>query len=376
MNKTNSRTRLSLLLLWSSIQLLSAQTQIEGYCYEQFNRGFVNHAKVTVYELPGNIVHTELYSDTLGHFSISLAPGRYRLATVKDVYYDHFDTIQVGEAKQYLKLEMRRKPGYLFDATLAEARETPDQVVDAIDGANIEIYNRTQNKPELVLKQHPKAFFQFNFEQGNHYTILIRKPGYLAKRIEAFVNIKGCIICIDGVRDLTPGVTDNLTQGNTMGTLLANIELEKAKIDKRIQIQNIYYDYDKWDIRADASERLDHVVTLMKDNPGISVELGSHTDARGSDSYNLELSQKRAEAAVAYIVSEGIAANRISAKGYGETQLVNRCRNGVECSEAEHQQNRRTELRITGVSADALESMNWQSLETIIKAEKKPFKKS
>ncbi len=84
----------------------------------------------------------------------------------------------------------------------------------------------------------------------------------------------------------------------------------------------------------------------MTDNPTIWIELGSHTDSRGKDSYNLTLSQKRAESAVQYIISKGIDKNRITAKGYGETQLVNKCANGINCSDEEHQLNRRTEFKI------------------------------
>ena len=129
-----------------------------------------------------------------------------------------------------------------------------------------------------------------------------------------------------------------------MGTLLSNIELERAKLDKRIQVQNIYYDFDKWDIRPDAAERLDHVVTLMNDNPGLTIELGSHTDSRGDDDYNQLLSQRRAESAAIYIINKGISGKRIAARGFGETQLRNRCRDGVNCTEQEHQLNRRTEF--------------------------------
>ena len=84
----------------------------------------------------------------------------------------------------------------------------------------------------------------------------------------------------------------------------------------------------------------------MKDNPGWKVELGSHTDCRGSDDYNMKLSQRRSDSAVSYIVDHGISKDRITAMGYGETQLVNRCDDGVNCTEEEHAQNRRTEFKI------------------------------
>jgi outer membrane protein OmpA-like peptidoglycan-associated protein len=342
-----------------------AQTMLEGYVFEHNNRGYLNQVKVTAYELPGDIFRGEAETGADGFFALSLPAGRYRLTAQKDIFFERNDTVSLGKEKAFLKMELRRRPGYLFDATLAEMRESPDQVVDAVQGATVEIYNRTLGRTELSIVDDPDAFFQFTFERGNHYTLLIRKEGFLAKRIEVYVNVNGCILCVDGVRTLTPGVVDNLAAGHAEGTLLANIELERAKLDKRIQIQNIYYDYDKWDIRPDAAERLDQVVTLMKDNPGISVELGSHTDSRGNDEYNQTLSQRRAAAAVAYIVSEGVDSSRITARGYGESQLVNRCRNGVSCSEEEHQQNRRTELRITGVGAKA----SWLTLEQIIAEE-------
>ena len=102
----------------------------------------------------------------------------------------------------------------------------------------------------------------------------------------------------------------------------------------------------KWNIRQDAAEELDKLLVTLSDNPGIIVELGSHTDSRGKDKYNLDLSQKRAEAAVEYLVENGINSSRISAKGYGETQLLNKCKNGVTCPEDLHQENRRTEVKI------------------------------
>jgi outer membrane protein OmpA-like peptidoglycan-associated protein len=111
-------------------------------------------------------------------------------------------------------------------------------------------------------------------------------------------------------------------------------------------LENIYYDFDQWSIRSDAAIELDKLVKIMNENPTIWIELGSHTDSRGKDAYNLKLSQKRAESAVQYIISKGIDKNRITAKGYGESQLLNRCANGIECNDAEHQLNRRTEFKI------------------------------
>lgn len=132
-------------------------------------------------------------------------------------------------------------------------------------------------------------------------------------------------------------------------TLFADFILDKIVINKPIVLKNIYYDFDKWYIRPDAAKELDKLVDILKNNPLINIELGSHCDSRGTYAYNDELSQKRAESAVSYIVSKGIDASRISAKGYGKRFLVNNCTDGVSCSEADHQLNRRTEFKVTSI---------------------------
>jgi outer membrane protein OmpA-like peptidoglycan-associated protein len=136
------------------------------------------------------------------------------------------------------------------------------------------------------------------------------------------------------------------TVGKPYGTLKEVIEIEQVEVGQKFVMENIYYDFDKWDILPESAVELDKLVKVMKDNPSWKVELGSHTDSRGPDEYNEWLSQKRSESAVEYIISNGIDRDRITAKGYGETQLVNACGNDVPCSEAEHRKNRRTEFKI------------------------------
>ncbi len=133
----------------------------------------------------------------------------------------------------------------------------------------------------------------------------------------------------------------------TSQSIVQDLHMEPIELNTGIRLENIYYDFEKWEIRADAALELDKLVKIMNDNPTIWVELGSHTDSRGNDAFNLSLSQKRAAAAVKYIISRGINKNRIEAKGYGETKLLNKCANAVDCSDAEHQLNRRTEFKIT-----------------------------
>ena len=109
----------------------------------------------------------------------------------------------------------------------------------------------------------------------------------------------------------------------------------------------IYYDYNSAALRPSSKTVIDTTIyKLMTDKPNIAVRIGSHTDSRGRDEYNMSLSQRRAESVVNYLISKGISRNRLVAKGYGESRLKNRCSNGVECSEAEHQLNRRTDFQV------------------------------
>lgn len=139
-------------------------------------------------------------------------------------------------------------------------------------------------------------------------------------------------------------------------TYVVTLVMDRPEIGKEIsklyEINPIFYDLDKADIRADAAEELDKIVQFLNDNPQVNLELGSHTDARATTGYNLKLSQRRAESAVRYIVQRGITTGRIKPKGYGETQLINECADGVDCPEEMHQQNRRTEFKILKIMTE------------------------
>lgn len=118
------------------------------------------------------------------------------------------------------------------------------------------------------------------------------------------------------------------------------------KKDDVIKIDNIYFDYNKSTIKEESYPVLDAIVEYLNVKSSISVELSAHTDSRGSDSYNMNLSKKRAKSVVDHLVGKGIAKYRLTPKGYGETKLVNKCGNNVKCTEAEHQENRRVELKV------------------------------
>ncbi len=166
-----------------------------------------------------------------------------------------------------------------------------------------------------------KGKFQFNLTINKDYTVTADKYGYF----------------LVSAKDIS-------TRAAGEDTIEVVLELQRVSVGEAIKLENIYYDFDKYNIRPDAAKELDRFVQFMKKYPGIVVELRSHTDSRGSDTYNQWLSQKRAESAVDYIIKSGVDKSSITARGYGESAPVNKCVNKVRCSEEEHQQNRRTEF--------------------------------
>ena len=117
--------------------------------------------------------------------------------------------------------------------------------------------------------------------------------------------------------------------------------------DVEISVQNIYFDSNSAVIKEESFKTIDEIVTLLKVHTGKIIEIGAHSDSRGGDSYNKKLSERRAEAIKNYLVNRGVSYSALIAKGYGEEQLINRCSNGIECSEEEHQQNRRVVFKVS-----------------------------
>jgi outer membrane protein OmpA-like peptidoglycan-associated protein len=126
--------------------------------------------------------------------------------------------------------------------------------------------------------------------------------------------------------------------------LQPNTEFIVVRKQKMINTKPIYFDLDQAAITKDAAIELNRVVDILNKYPNIRLEVKSHTDSRAPDAYNMKLSNKRAEATIQYIISKGIDASRVFGRGYGETEILNKCKNGVKCTQAEHALNRRTEF--------------------------------
>jgi peptidoglycan-associated lipoprotein len=208
--------------------------------------------------------------------------------------------------------------------TANDAKKTP------LEGTRVKILDdATGNVLKEITTGKNGRYGPVKIETDRDYTIVTDKEKFLTKR-ETFT-MEGKEIAFE---KLTKAITDTM--------YFANVSLDKIVLNKAFKVENIYYDLNKYDIREDAAIELDKLVLVLEDNPGIKIELGSHTDTRSSDVYNARLSQQRAQSAVNYIISRGIESNRMKAKGYGETQLI--VKNAK--TEEEHQINRRTEFKV------------------------------
>lgn len=343
-----------------------------GYIYESNNRGYLNEVKVKI--VSEDLVYKlETTTDVQGKFQIKIPiiDGKYTIETEKAAFEKGNVTISTSgrQANEgiFTKLELSRLPGYTLDMTLTDLvdENNPGAPAYGIEGANIQIYNNSLQKEVVNIAEHPSHQILCHLEQGNEYVFLIRKKGYYAKRMRANVNVNGCILCMEGFGTVTPSVTDNLTKENTMGTLGTNVMMKKMILNEKMKMENIYFDLGKATLRPEAKPQLDELSRMMYDNPQIVVELSTHTDCRGNNQANLDLSQRRANAVVNYIKSRvPLQPNQIEGKGYGETQPVNSCVDGVSCTEELYQQNRRAELMVIDILAE--DPMQVRSLSSMM----------
>jgi outer membrane protein OmpA-like peptidoglycan-associated protein len=177
-----------------------------------------------------------------------------------------------------------------------------------------------------------KGFYTFDVECGKSYYIRAEKELYETKEQKVTIPTS------NGKTDF-PIQLEKKVKPVTVGDDLA----------KAFGIKIIYFDLDKWNIRPDAALELEKILDVMKQYPNMKIDVRSHTDSRQTHKYNEKLSDRRAKSTVAWLVTNGVDASRLIGKGYGETLLVNKCTDGVKCSEEEHQANRRSEFIITAL---------------------------
>ncbi|GAB3542523.1 OmpA family protein [Pontibacter brevis] len=224
----------------------------------------------------------------------------------------------------------RKQVNFFVDGTLYQRREGTNQRT-AVPNNTVVLQDAGGQRLSTTTTD-ANGQFTFPLDSASTYYLVAEKPGFFTAREQITTVGK------------TPPQEELSEEGNEV-RLTATLVLNEIVREKAIVLENIFYDFDKANIRPDAARELDKLVQILKDNPGISIELSSHTDERGSEAYNQDLSQRRAESAVEYIISQGIDRSRITARGYGESRPV--VRNAT--TEEEHQRNRRTEFKVVRI---------------------------
>lgn len=201
------------------------------------------------------------------------------------------------------------------------------ETLELIPGAIVSILDSEGNQLQITAAHEDDASFNFDMPCNGVYTLVATNAGYLTYRQE-----------VKTVNDLDmPPVEQNIDMST---------EFKMVGDELLVNIDVIYFDFDKFNIRPDAALELDKVVEVMTKYPELKIHATSHTDARGSKYYNKRLSEKRAKSSVDYIISKGVDPERITSEGLGESQPVNDCVDGHECSEEEYQLNRRTNFKV------------------------------
>ncbi len=331
-----------------SFQLLKPFKQtltLNGIVADYRSREILPGAEVILKDAAGNeIARTK--ADDKGQYSFELEPDKdYNLTATNSNYFEQSLPVtskdidsNTDEIDQDLYLE--KDPGlslytYITDAKTNEALASVDlKITDNMTGEEF-IHTLTPESGDVL-----KGILGKKIGDRISYNISMSKAGYFPKTVTFNYEVKN------------PGMI------KVHEILQDALKMDKEVSDLRdmVEISPIKFDYNKFNIRPDAAAELNKIVEIMNKYPGMVIELGAHTDCRGSKAYNEKLSDQRAKASAAYIKSKISNPERIYGKGYGENRLLNGCacegKVKSTCTEEEHQENRRTEFKVISTGAN------------------------
>ena len=310
-----------------SVRVIDDTKLLVGTAYDNYGN-ILDSTMVILYDDKHNMLSSVLTGED-GKYSFEVEKNKkYRLNGTRMDYFDGRNKANTHTKQKIITANVTLTviPGFTLVALI-----TDEKTGKPIEGVSLKL---TTKKGEVIEYKTPGSgtyrgpISDKKLGDDLYYKVELVKKGYLPKRID-----------FHKLLDMPGEVKMFLSMGKPeVG----------ADLGKLINLNPIYFDLDKYDIRPDAAIELDKIVAIMKEYPGMVIELGSHTDCRASRAYNIVLSENRARSSAFYIISKGISSDRIYGRGYGESRLANgcACEGDVEstCSEEEHQQNRRTEF--------------------------------
>lgn len=303
----------------------------------------LSNAIVNIIKTPYSASFEENWqTDRTGAFAFPIKEGEsYGMTVNKEGYLEESVALSVTDLMETVEycIELNKPAGVLMQGkVLIAAYES------LLPNATVTLFNHCTNEKQQLVTDELGAF-EVRLDCNCTYDLTAEKAPFSPTR--QVLNFKQ-MDCETG-QNLQQVLKLSLatTPIPTVSTV-PTLELkEPLTVGAIIRLDDLYYDYNEAFIRSDAAMELDKVVNLMKEYPSMEIEMRSHTDARGPKTYNEELSDRRAKSAMKYLVNRGISRSRLSAKGYGESVLTNTCKDGVKCREEQHQENRRTEIKVT-----------------------------
>jgi outer membrane protein OmpA-like peptidoglycan-associated protein len=288
-----------------------------GIVIDKDSRQPIEGATLQMKDAEGKFVERfKVESEPGGKFKIEVPyHEKYVLIANKNGYFQKELTLNTNEdALEEIVVEMQK-----YDYAV-EGLVTNGETNQPLEGATVQLLDAQDNVLE-TLTTDASGKYAFALKPETDYRVKVEKEGFFKQSAKVS------------------------TKGKPNGVIKNDFKLFPLEVDQVVRLENIFYDYNKSNIRPDAALELDKLVATLQDNPTVKIELSSHTDCRGKDPYNLNLSQKRAKSAVDYIISKGIPKANITSKGYGESQPSEPCA-CEQCSEDQHQRNRRTEFKV------------------------------
>ncbi|PHR47257.1 MAG: hypothetical protein COA32_07495 [Fluviicola sp.] len=298
----------------------SPKIKLNGYVYAAYKpKEPLKNQRVVLYS-NNKSDSTVFQTDDMGYFETTLEERKsYALRTEKEFF-------ELDEKVDFTTNSIRRDTVLKRDLNLNPTKITVRiQVVEKktrneVSQAKINFLNE-ETKNDTTALTDEKGYLKLEVDRHQDYWVRASKKGFID----------------DEVGFKTGNYSDKFVE----------LELELLKINKgeKFKLENIFYDLNEATLRAESKTSLDRLAEFLIEN-NLKIELSAHTDSRGSRRYNKDLSQRRAQSCVDYLIEKGVSKYNIVAKGYGETRLVNECKDGVECTEEQHQENRRTEVKI------------------------------
>jgi len=298
------------------------------------NKGeYIENASATLLNEEGKEVGV-IDSNGKGNFNFNLDPSKsYQVLVEKKGYFPRVQNVNdLGISEErIINIMLEKNPTISLLGVITDKRTGRP-----LENAKVKLIDLAAGGEESIMANSNgifiKALDDKRLNERINFNVVIEAEGYLTQSIMYY------------------RVLDREGQYNMNAELdlvLERVNAGESNLGEIVNVREIYWDLNSYVVRWDAAQELQKVIAAMNNNPSMEVELGSHTDSRGTDAANYKLSDLRAKAAAEYIQTRISNPNRITYRGYGESRLTNRCKDGVPCTEPEHQQNRRTEFRIT-----------------------------